>query len=88
MGDPKPVIAVAALIVALVGEGWLRSKVHQFDEDYVSVGDLIGRGVQTWGRGHTWTLRPLPKSPTRSYRRPSPWLLESDVPSKEGQPGR
>ena len=50
MGDPKPVIAVAALIAALVGEGWLRSKVHQFDEDYVSVGDLIGRGVQTWGR--------------------------------------
>jgi hypothetical protein len=37
----KPVLAVAALMGAIVGEGWLRRKVHQFDEDYVGVLDLI-----------------------------------------------
>jgi len=37
----KPVLAVATLMAAIVGEGWLRRKVHQFDEDYVGVLDLI-----------------------------------------------
>ena len=37
----QPVLAVAALMGVAVGEGWLRRKAHQFDEDYVGVLDLI-----------------------------------------------
>ena len=37
----QPVLAVAALMAAIVGEGCLRKKVYQFDEAYVSVLGLI-----------------------------------------------
>ena len=88
MGDPKPVIAVAALMTAIVGERWLRSKMHQFDEDYVGLADLVGRSTQMRRRGRTRALRQLPESSTRTYRGASSWLSGSDVPSKEAQPGR
>jgi hypothetical protein len=88
MGDPKPVIAVAALMAAIVGEGWLRSKVHQFDEDYVGLADLLGRDRQVPRRGRTRALRQLPETPTRSYRGFSSWLSASDIPSMKGQPGQ
>jgi hypothetical protein len=37
----KPVLTVAALLAVIIGEGWLRRKLHRFDEDYVGVLDLI-----------------------------------------------
>ncbi len=69
MRDIKPVIAVATLMAAVIGEGWLRSKVHQFDEDYVGVCGLMGgMAAQISGRGRPPTLRSSPKPPTRAYR--------------------
>jgi len=77
----KAVLAVAALMGAIVGEGWLRKKVHQFDEDYVGVLDLIdGTAALVPGRGRVSSLRRSPKSP-RSYRASPPWSWGSNVPS-------
>ena len=87
MGDLKPVVAVAALMAAIVGEGWLRSKMRQFDEDYVSVLDLIdGAAARIPGRERASSLRPSPKSSSRFYRASSSWLPGSNVTSLEGQP--
>jgi hypothetical protein len=88
MGNLKPVIAVAALMAAIVGEGWLRSNVHQFDEDYVGLADLIGRDAQARRGGQTRSLRQLPNLSTRSYRGASSWLSGSETLSLEGQPGQ
>ena len=88
MSETKPVIAVAALIAVIVGEGWLRSKMHQFDEDYVGLANLISSSTQMRRKGKTWALRQLPESSARTYRGSSFWLPASDIPSKEGQPGR
>ena len=87
MRDIKPVIAVAALVGTIVGERWLRSKVHQFDEDYVGVLDLInGATALIPERGRASNFRPSPK-PSRSYRASSSWSSGSNVPSTEGQLG-
>jgi hypothetical protein len=58
---------VAALVAAVVGEGWLRRRVHQFDEGYVDVCVLVGgMAARMPRRGRA--LRPSPKPLTRSYR--------------------
>jgi len=63
----QPVLAVAALMAAIVGEGWLRKKVYQFYEAYVSVLDLIdGTAALVPGRGRASSLRRSPKSSPRS----------------------
>jgi hypothetical protein len=88
MRDIKPVIAVAALVGAIVGERWLRSKVHQFDEDYVDVLDLInGATALILERGRASNFRPSPIPSPRSYRASSSWSSGSNVPSTEGQLG-
>ena len=52
MADIKPVVAVAALMVVILGEGWLRGKVYQFDADYVGILDLVdGMATRIPGRG-------------------------------------
>jgi hypothetical protein len=84
----KPAIAVAALMGAIVGEGWLRTKMHLLDKDYVGLRDLIGSmAVQMPRRGRPWTLRPSSKSGPRSYRGSSSWSSGSNVASLEGHPG-
>jgi hypothetical protein len=83
----KPVLVVAALMGVAVGEGWLRRKAHQFDEDYVGVLDLIdGTAARVLGRGGASSLRRLSKSFPRAYRTSSPWSSGSNVPSLEGRP--
>ncbi len=83
----KPVLTVAALMAAIVGEGWLRRKAHQFDKDYVGVLDLIdGAAALVPGRGRASSLRRSPKSSSRSYRASAPWSSGSKVPSLEGPP--
>ena len=85
----KPVLVVAALVGAVVGEGWLRAKAHRFDEDYVGVLDLVSdvaaRVVPA--RGRATSLRSSPKPFFRSYRVSPLWSSGSDVPSPEGQLG-
>jgi len=82
----KPVLAVAALMGAIVGEGWLRSKVHQFDEDYVGVVHLIGgTAARVFGRGRASSLRRSPKPSRRSYRASPPGSSGSNSPSLEGR---
>ncbi len=86
MGRMKPVLAVAALMAAIVGEGWLRRKVHQFDEDYVGVLDLIGgTAARVPGRGRASSLRRSSKSSPRSYRASPPRSSGSSVSSLEGR---
>ena len=80
----KPVLAVATLMAAIVGDWCLRRKVHQFDEDYIGVLDLIdGTAARVLGRGRASSLRRSPKSYPRSYRVSAPWSSGSDVPSLE-----
>jgi hypothetical protein len=84
MGDIKPIIAVAALMGAIVTEGWLRSKVHQFDEDYVGVLDLIeGAATRIPESERASNVRPSPRPSARSYRASSSWSPGSNVPSPQ-----
>jgi len=85
----KPVLVVAALVGAIVGEGWLRAKTHRFDEDYVGVLDLVGDAAARIvpASGRATSLRPSPKSFFRSYRASPSWSSGSDVPFPEGQLG-
>lgn len=88
----KPVLVVAALVGAVVGEGWLRAKAHRFDEDYVGVLDLVSdvaaRAARVVpARGRATSLRPSPKPFFRSYRASPLWSSGSDVPTPEGQLG-
>jgi hypothetical protein len=86
VGNVKPVIAVAALTAAIVGEGLLRSKMHQYDDDYAGLRDLIdSMAAQMPGRRRAQTLRPLPRLLTRSYRASSSWSLGSGISSLEEQ---
>ena len=83
----KPVLALAALMAAIIWEGWLRRKVHQFDEDYVGVLDLIdGTAARIPGRGRASSLRRSSKSSPRSYRASPSWSSGSNIPSLEGRP--
>lgn len=86
MGDLKPIVAVAASMGAIVVEGWLRRKMHRFDEDYVSILDLVyGTAARIPGRRRVSRLRPSPKSSPRFYRAASSWLSGSNIASLEGQ---
>ena len=87
MGNIKPVVAVAALTAAIIGEGMLRRKIHQSDDDYAGLRDLIDIAAQMPCRGRARALRPSPKSLTRSYRASPSWSSGSGITSLEGQPG-
>jgi hypothetical protein len=68
----EPVIKVAALMGAIIGERWLRGQIR--------------RGIVE--KSHAKSLKPLPKSPTPSYRSASSWTPGSDIASVLERPKR
>jgi hypothetical protein len=68
----EPVIKVAALMGAIIGERWLRGQIR--------------RGIVE--KGHAKNLKPSPKSPAPSYRSASSWAPGSDIASALERPKR
>lgn len=68
----EPVIKVAALMGAIIGERWLRGKIRQ---------GLVEKD-------HARSFKPLPKSPSPSYRSASSWKAGSGIASALKPPKR
>lgn len=62
----EPVIKVAALMGAIIGERWLRGQIRQ---------DIEVK------KGQTKVFKPSAKSPTLSYRSASSWTARSNIAS-------
>ena len=72
MRRTKPVISLAALMGAILGERWLRSQIHQ--------------GLEEKRRAET--IRSSPKFSTPSYRSASLWSSGSGVTASPRRPKR